>query len=109
MDYQDEIEEPCYTYEELTKIDRETKLEFNAIYSYNFVDFESFDEPLKRRFSILRLGSIKGLYNKIFLPLRIGSISLDDNLVSPFESENAQVNYLYSDISDKNSAYSDLE
>ena len=56
MDYQDEIEEPCYTYEELTKIDRETKLEFNAIYSYNFVDFESFDEPLKRRFSILRLG-----------------------------------------------------
>ena len=100
VDYQDEIDKKCFTPEELTKIDRLNTLELHMLFSYNFMDFDAFDEPLKSRFSSINLNRVRLLRTVVNIPLTVGYISLDDNLVSPFESENAERNYLFFETTD---------
>ena len=100
----DEIDDSCLTNSEITQTERETTRAFNLLYSYNFVDFDAFDEPLKRRFSVIEIGNIRAVNRHMNLPLSIGSISLDDNLFSPFQSEDAEQDYLFVSKTDVSSS-----
>ena len=71
------------------------KISLTHIHSHNFIDFDSFDQPLQRAATGDRLGNLylDGMISTE-MPLVMYDVSIQDNILNPLPSESQNFQFL---------------
>lgn len=77
-------------------------LDAHIVLSNNYLDYEEFDEPLKRSAQTFLLGRLNKFSRTATIPLKLHEVTMDDELINPLEGEDSNYYQQYYYISPEN-------
>lgn len=69
----------------------------DLLYAHNFIDFQAFEEPVKRGLFTMKVGTVHGKDTKIEIPIDVHSVTFNDELLNPITPEDSSYLFMSAD------------